>query len=48
MQKKQGHGEGNGNPTPVFMPGKGHGRSLAGCVPWGYMTEQRVHVGGGT
>ena len=27
-------------PTPVFLPGKVHGqRSLAGCSPWGYMTE---------
>ena len=33
-------GEGNGNPTPVFLPGKVHGqRSLAGCSPWGYMTD---------
>ena len=25
---------------PVFLPGKVHGqRSLAGCSPWGYMTE---------
>ena len=24
----------------VFLPGKVHGqRSLAGCSPWGYMTE---------
>jgi len=27
-------------PTPVFLPGKVHGqRNLAGCSPWGYMTE---------
>ena len=27
-------------PTPVFLPGKVHGqRSLAGCSPWGYVTE---------
>ena len=27
-------------PTPVLLPGKVHGqRSLAGCSPWGYMTE---------
>ena len=27
-------------PTPVFLPGKVHGqRSLAGCSPWGYITE---------
>ena len=26
--------------TPVFLPGKVHGqKSLAGCSPWGYMTE---------
>ena len=29
-------GEGNGNPTPVFLPGKSHGqRSTVGCSPWG-------------
>ena len=29
-------GEGNGNPLPVFLPGKFHGeRSLAGYSPWG-------------
>ena len=27
-------------PTPVFLPGKVHGRrSLVGCSPRGYMTE---------
>ena len=27
--------EGNGNPFPVFLPGKSHGqRSLAGYSPW--------------
>ena len=27
-------------PTPVFLSGKVHGqRSLAGCSPWGYITE---------
>ena len=27
-------------PTPIFLPGKVHGqRILAGCRPWGYMTE---------
>ena len=27
-------------PTPVFLPRKVHGqRSLVGCSPWGYMTE---------
>jgi len=32
--------EGNGNPTPVFLPGESHGeRSLAGYSPWG---SQRV------
>ena len=29
-------GEGNGNPTPVSLPGKSHGqRSTVGCSPWG-------------
>ena len=29
-------GKGNGNPTPVLLPGKSHGqRSLAGYNPWG-------------
>ena len=28
--------KGNGNPTPVFLPGESHGqRSLAGYSPWG-------------
>ena len=30
-------GEGNGYPTPVFLPGEFHGqRSLAGYCPWGW------------
>ena len=29
-------GEGNGKPTPVFLPGKSHGqRSQVGYRPWG-------------
>ena len=29
-------GEGNGQPTPVSLPGKSHGqKSLVGCSPWG-------------
>ena len=29
-------GEGNGKPTPMFLPGESHGqRSLAGYSPWG-------------
>ena len=29
-------GEGNGKPTPVFLPGKSHGqRSQVGYSPWG-------------
>ena len=29
-------GEGNGNPTPLFLPGEFHGqRSLVGKGPWG-------------
>ena len=39
--------KGNGNPTPVLLPGKSHGwGSLVGCSPWGLeesdMTE-RLH-----
>ena len=38
-------GEGNGNPTPVFLPGEFHGqRSLVDYSPWGHkesdMTER--------
>ena len=30
-------GGGNGNCTPVFLPGKSHGqKSLAGSSPWGH------------
>ena len=30
-------GEENGNPLPVFLPGKSHGqRSLAGYRPWSH------------
>ena len=42
------HGEGNGNPLLVLLPGESHGgrRSLVGCSPWGLkesdMTE-RLH-----
>ena len=40
-------GEKNGNPTPVFLPGKSHGRrSLVGYSPWGHKesdTTERVH-----
>ena len=29
-------GEGNGKPTPMFLPGESHGqRSLVGYSPWG-------------
>ena len=35
------------HPTPVFLPGKSHGRrSLAGCSPWGREvsdTTERLH-----
>ena len=42
-------GEGNGNPTPVFLPEEFHGqRSLAGYSPWGHkesdMTEGILHT----
>ena len=37
----------NGNPTPVLLPGKSHGRrSLAGYSPWGCKesdTTERLH-----
>ena len=41
-------GEGNGNPTPVFLPGESHGqKNLAGYSPRGHkesdMTEQLTH-----
>ena len=40
-------GEGNGNPTLVFLPGESHGwRSLVGCSPWGCKesdTTERLH-----
>ena len=41
-------GEGNGNPLPVFLPGKVKGqRSLAGYSPWDYKTEHaRMRVEG--
>ena len=39
-------GEGNGNPTPVFLSGKSHGqRSLSGYSPWTHKesdTTQRL------
>ena len=32
-----GSGGGNGNPLPIFFPGKSHGqRNLAGYSPWGH------------
>ena len=41
-------GEGNGNPTPVFLPGESHGqKNLVGYSPRGHkesdMTEQLTH-----
>ena len=34
-------GEGNGKPTPVFLPAKSHGqRSLTGYSPWGSQKTQ--------
>ena len=40
-------GEGNGNPLPVFLPGKSHRqRSLVGYSPWGRKesdTTERLH-----
>ena len=42
-------GEGNGNPTPVSLPGKSHGqRNLVDCSPWGRKesgtTERLTHT----
>ena len=52
-------GEGNGDPTPVFLPGESHGqRSLAGHSPWSckeldtteqlILSNQGIHRGNGT
>ena len=43
-------GEGNGNPLPMFLPGKSYEwKSLAGFTPWGHReldtTEQLTHIG---
>ena len=36
-------GEGNGQPTPVFLPGESCGqRSLAGYSPWGHTCGTRL------
>ena len=36
-------GEGNDIPTPVFLPGKSHGRrSLVGYSPWGHKERTRL------
>ena len=36
-------GEGNGNPTPVFLPGESHGqRSLAGYNPRGHKESTQL------
>ena len=33
-------GEGNGKPTPVFLPGESHGqRRLMGYSPWGHKSS---------
>ena len=41
-------GEGNGNPTPVLLPGKSHGqRSLASYTPWGRIESDMVKQAGG-
>ena len=42
-------GEGQWQPTPVFLPGEFHGqKSLVGCSPWGHKgsdtTEQLTHT----
>ena len=36
LGRSSGEGNGNSQPTPVFLPGKSHGqRSLMGYSPWG-------------
>ena len=44
MGGRQDFGEGaprrNWQPTPVFLPGKFHGQSLAGYSPWGHKETQ--------
>ena len=38
-------GEGNGKPTPVFLPGESHGqRSLVGYSPWGHKELDMAEV----
>ena len=38
-------GGGNGNPLPVFFPGKSHGqRSLEGYSPWGCKESDKTEV----
>ena len=35
--------EGNGTPTPVFLPGESQGlRSLASYCPWGHKSQTRL------
>ena len=46
-KNKQNSGRRCWHPTPVFLPGKSHGRrSLVGCSPWGHWgsdTTKRLH-----
>ena len=38
-------GEGNGKPTPVFLPRESHGqRSLVGYSPWGHKELDMAEV----
>ena len=38
-------GEGNGKPTPVFLPGESQGRgSLVGCCLWGHTESDMTEV----
>ena len=38
-------GEGNGKPTPVFLPGESYGqRSLVGYNPWGHKELHMAEV----
>ena len=45
METQELFGEGNGNPTPVFLPGESQGRgSLVGCHLWGRTESDTTKV----
>ena len=37
-----GRSLGEGNSTPVILPGESHKRSLASCSPWGRKSQTRL------